>query len=317
MATVDSTIVTQTVTPPGTDLDAAKLIAAGPAGQDIFRERIQVCGKELDQVGAVKSASTQPLTTDPAPVHVIGPNTYPAAVTTGFSGSIAGNVATSAVAEFAVNETTFVEQTTGAQRSFSSSSAADTAAGTGARTIQLTYYVLAAGVVTGPFTETITMNGVTAVNTVATNITLVEKFEVITAGTGGVNAGIITMFAAAAAAGGAIASIAVGDRRTNYAHHYVASGRTCLLTDFYTMTTVSSAQLPQFSARSLDYATTNAAERILFDNAAQIGSSSRTQTSFLHVPRRVTGPARIQFYVTTTVNTSQTAAVEASYYEIT
>lgn len=53
MATVNDRIVTQTVTPPGTDLDAANLQGAGPVGEDIFRERIQVAGELLAQIAKV------------------------------------------------------------------------------------------------------------------------------------------------------------------------------------------------------------------------------------------------------------------------
>jgi hypothetical protein len=49
----NSLITTQTVIPPGTSLDAEKLAAAGPAGEDLFRERIQITGSILAQISAV------------------------------------------------------------------------------------------------------------------------------------------------------------------------------------------------------------------------------------------------------------------------
>lgn len=52
----NSTIVTQTVTPPGTDLDAELLAGAGPAGQDIWRERIQITGAVLAEIARVVAA---------------------------------------------------------------------------------------------------------------------------------------------------------------------------------------------------------------------------------------------------------------------
>lgn len=68
-----------------------------------------------------------------------------------------------------------------------SSSANDTSAGTGARTISVT------GVNTSfaRFTETVTMNGQTSVNLATTNVLFIDKITVLTAGSGLVNAGII------------------------------------------------------------------------------------------------------------------------------
>lgn len=68
-----------------------------------------------------------------------------------------------------------------------SSDANDTAAGTGARTILVT------GINTSfaKFTETVTMNGTTSVNLTTPNIQFIYSIEVITAGSGGLNAGII------------------------------------------------------------------------------------------------------------------------------
>jgi len=68
-----------------------------------------------------------------------------------------------------------------------SSSANDTSAGTGARTISVK------GVDTSfaRFTETVTMNGQTSVNLATTNVLFIDSIEVLTAGSGLLNAGII------------------------------------------------------------------------------------------------------------------------------
>lgn len=68
-----------------------------------------------------------------------------------------------------------------------SGNANDTSAGTGARTISV------AGVNTSfaRFTETVTMNGQTSVNLATANVLFIDKLEVLTAGSGLVNAGII------------------------------------------------------------------------------------------------------------------------------
>lgn len=139
-----------------------------------------------------------------------------------------GQVATSATDEVPVNATAYTEQTSGAQRSLVSSSANDAAAGTGARTVKITYFTLSvAGVITGPHEETVTLNGTTAVDTVNDDIALIEKIEVLTAGSGGVSAGTISLKAAAEGGGATIASIAAGALQTFLAHHYVPNGRQC------------------------------------------------------------------------------------------
>ena len=68
-----------------------------------------------------------------------------------------------------------------------SSDANDTSAGTGARTISVK------GINTSyaRFTETVTMNGQSSVTLATANILLIDSIEVLTAGSGGLNAGII------------------------------------------------------------------------------------------------------------------------------
>jgi hypothetical protein len=68
----NSVIQTQAVTGPTVDLDAEDLVAAGPSGEDIFRERIQVTGAALVEVARV--LNTAPLTTDYALNVVLSPN---------------------------------------------------------------------------------------------------------------------------------------------------------------------------------------------------------------------------------------------------
>lgn len=143
-----------------------------------------------------------------------------------------GKVSTSAATEVPVNATTYNEQSAGAQRSIKSSSASDTAAGTGARKVKVTYYTLdATGKITGPFTETVTLDGTNAVPLVATDLALLERMEVLTAGSGGVAAGDITLWSLNDGTGTAIAVLSNGDVRTRLAHHYVSSGARCELLD--------------------------------------------------------------------------------------
>lgn len=141
------------------------------------------------------------------------------------SGRAQGYVGTSATTGVAVRATTYTPQGTNAQRSIKSTSALDTSAGTGAQQVTINYldtsFVL--------HSEVVTLNGITAVNTVGTNIAFIESMVVNQVGSGGGNAGTISIFTATAGGGSAWGSIAIGDNQTFWAHHYVPSGVTCYL----------------------------------------------------------------------------------------
>lgn len=81
----------------------------------------------------------------------------------------------------------YVQLTTAVAMELVSSSANDTAAGTGARTVQVIgldgSYV--------PFTETVTLNGTTPVALANTSAIAINALKVLTAGSGGINAGTI------------------------------------------------------------------------------------------------------------------------------
>lgn len=117
-----------------------------------------------------------------------------------------------------IRATAYAEQTTNAQRSLLSSSVSDVAAGIGARTVKITYYDQT---LLGPFTETISLNGTTSVNTVATNICFIEKIEVMTVGNQLSNVGTISLKSTTAGGGLVVGSIPPGDGITNWCHHYV------------------------------------------------------------------------------------------------
>lgn len=142
----------------------------------------------------------------------------------GVYGTVSGYVGTSATTTVAIRASTYTPPGNNAQRSIKSSSANDAAAGTGARSIKITYYDAS---LNGPFNETITLNGVTAVNTVSTTMAFIEKMEVVTVGSGGSNAGTLTLTTTTGGAGSTIGTVVTGDNRTFWAHHYVAVGKTC------------------------------------------------------------------------------------------
>lgn len=100
-----------------------------------------------------------------------------------------------------------------------SSSAADTAAGTGARTVLVTGLNSSYNEIT----ETVTLNGVTPVNTVNSYI-FVSSLRVVTVGSGGANAGIIT-----ATSGTIKAAIRVGENKSSLGAYLIPAGYSAFL----------------------------------------------------------------------------------------
>lgn len=116
----------------------------------------------------------------------------------------------------------YTQQTANAQRSLVSSSTLDAVAGIGAQSIKITYYDQT---LAGPFIETVSLNGITAVNTVGTNICFIEKMECASVGSQLSNVGTITLTVSIGGAGGTIGTIPAGDGITNWCHHYVGLNR--------------------------------------------------------------------------------------------
>jgi len=227
-----------------------------------------------------------------------------------------GSVSTSSTSEVAINGTTYNEPTSGAQRALKSSSANDAAAGTGARKVRITYYALASdGTITGPFTELITLNGTAAVATVATNIALVERMDVTSVGSGGVPAGTLTLAPAADGTGTAIGTIAAGKRSTEWAHHYVSSGKRCAISDLIVVG--GDAAQAAISVRAQSFPTANVPETSIL---SRLGVTNATPTAALlvaeQVTKRVAGPARVRAYVTPANTNAQVTSVDIGLYEL-
>lgn len=121
-----------------------------------------------------------------------------------------------------------VYPTTGEQLQFVSSSANDTSAGTGARTIEFLYldedYV--------PKSETITLSGTTAIFSTATDVFRFRAGQVKSAGTGAGNAGSIVI--TSSGAGNTRGIIQVGNNQTFNSHYTVPSGITSYLFNIIT-----------------------------------------------------------------------------------
>jgi hypothetical protein len=133
-----------------------------------------------------------------------------------------GYTSTSGTGGVIVKATTYNPQGVNAQRSIVSTSANDAAAGTGARTVTISYLNTSFQLLQ----DTVTLNGTTAVNTNATDIAFIECIIVATCGSTGGNVGTLNLKVGTAGAGATWASIATQDNQTFYCHHYVPSGVT-------------------------------------------------------------------------------------------
>jgi hypothetical protein len=235
----------------------------------------------------------------------------PASAASTLAGFAFGDVTLATTAQAVIRRTTYTEQAANAQRSIVSTSAADAAAGTGARTVRITYYN---ATLAGPFTEDITLNGTAAVNTVATDICFIESMKVLTVGNGS-NAGTLNLKAATGGGGATIWSIAIGDNQTFGAHHYIAAGKTCFITSFsvnHSGTVVGSGGV--FVWKNKQVLTANTIEAQISDFVRLYGQSS-TATRNYGTPIKVVGPGRIQAYCTPESSSSVVFRASFDFYE--
>jgi hypothetical protein len=209
---------------------------------------------------------------------------------TATSGIATGTVTTTATTNVPIRASTYNEPAANAQRSISSANAADAAAGTGARQVQITYYDVTGA---GPFTETVTLNGVTPVNTANVNICFIEKLVVVSVGSGSVNAGILTLFNAITGGGGTLATMNAGDNQTLWAQHYVATGKTCNITSISgNNSNTSNGTVMTIKAKPL---TGTGPERQVSDFVRGGGGGIQATRSY-GITIQVTGPARVLLY---------------------
>jgi hypothetical protein len=224
----------------------------------------------------------------------------------GTSGIQSGSLASSATSIQAIRATAYTEQTTASNLEVVSSSANDASAGTGTRTLLVTYYRSDGS---GPFTATVTMNGTTAVAIGDANAMLVEKMESLTVGTNGTNVGTITI--RRNGAGATVGTIAASDGRTLWAHHYVALNAVC-----FVRATIFGSQTVSVSCflRKIAYLTANAFEE-------QITARVRTITAQNSVPvfyenLWVVGPARITAYTVPDAVTAGSIFADIDFFEV-
>jgi len=223
-----------------------------------------------------------------------------------------GDVTTASTALAVVRRTAYTEPASNAQRSIVSASANDSSAGTGARTVQIQYCTVAG--VCGLF-ETVTLNGTTAVNTVATNICYIEKMLVMTVGSTASNVGIISLKAATSGGGVTVGTIAATDNRTFWGHHYVDSGKTMNISGVsvsHSGTTVGSGGV--FIIRAIPLNVANQVEQQISDFVRLYGQSSTFSRNYSS-PIPIVGPARVLMYVTPETSTSTVYRGAMDFFE--
>lgn len=223
-------------------------------------------------------------------------------------GFIRGIIALSASAIVPVEQTTYTEQTTNAQRSLVSTSANDAAAGTGARTVKITYFT---ATLTGPFTETVTLNGTTPVNTVASDICFIERLEVLTVGTTGAAVGTINLKAATGGGGVTIWSIAATYTLTNGAHHYVPTGATHYVTGC--TVGIKGADSAGYALRAKNPLNATDTDQYITSWVRTATNSSFTRS--FYTPIELVGPVRVTAWVWPDSTSARTYFVEYDYYE--
>lgn len=254
-------------------------------------------------IGGVSGSVVKAILTDDLGRIVTSPDG--AAAVKGFSD---GKIVLASTTITAIRATTYTEQSTDSQRSLVSTSANDAAAGTGARTVKITYYTAA---MTGPFTETVTLNGTTPVNTVATDICYIEKMEVLTAGSTGSNVGVISLKAATGGGGVTVWSIAATDNRTFGAHHYVPQDKSAFITGF--TAGIKGADTTGAIIRAVPIPTGSNAE-VQISDLLRVPSSGQSNRAY-GTPIEVSGSARITAYAVPDSTSSRTYYASFDFYE--
>jgi hypothetical protein len=268
-----------------------RLLVAGSDGTNALTMRL-------------KAASTAPLATDPAIVCVLSPNQQAIPVTSSPSNATTGIAfgrvlyGGSSGVLTAVRATAYTEQTANFTGSVKSASANDTSAGTGARTIIITYYDQAGA---GSSTETATLNGTTAVNLVSTTHSFIEKMVVTSVGSTGSNAGAISLFTGAGGTGTTVGSIGfgtivstAGDNATLWAHHYIPSSKNTFIFEISGGTTGN--QTANMFLRYQAVLTANSPDIPASDFLVTASGSSTTSRSAANAIK-LAGFARITMYV--------------------
>ena len=162
-----------------------------------------------------------------------------------------------------------------------SASANDAAAGTGVRTVEITY-------LNGSYveqTETLTLNGTTPVNTVATNIFRVNRMRALTVGSGGSAAGAISLTnTAGTVTYDIIPATFVSSRKAIHTTH---AGATLYIAHWQTSSgAATGSHFTITSLRASTFSSTPAAPGI-FASLDEVGTLNNSANISLPIPVRI------------------------------
>lgn len=221
-----------------------------------------------------------------------------------------GQLATStSTAYLAIESTTYTEPTTNSTMTIVSSSANDTSAGTGARTVTVTYLDQTGA---GPNTTTFTMNGTTPVTAGVSNMCFIEKIVVATVGSTGSNVGILTL-----KTGGAVTvgTVAATNNLTLWAHHYIPTGKTSYISGFsFGNNSTAGGNGAQFILQSATPTVANTPILQISGTQIMAGGAS-SDTRIYQSPIQIVGPAKITAYVLPYANANTTQFASFDYID--
>lgn len=228
------------------------------------------------------------------------------ALLTGETGHRFGYASTSSTAFTSVKATSYVEPPADGLEVVSSSTS-DVSAGTGTRTLRVTFY---RGDGTGPFTESITMNGTTAVALEDSAARFVEKMESLTVGSNGTNVGTIRI--RRSSAGATVGTIAVGDGITFWAHHYIPVGKKCFIRGLSVGMTGNSGRC---FLRFLD-PLNSAVLYTPFSHVYRVQNNTSSLVHNMEVPLRIDGFKRVDLTIRSDSSTANAIFGGFYYYEV-
>lgn len=190
-----------------------------------------------------------------------------------------------------------------------SSSVNDTAAGTGARTVEVTYYKQDGS---GPFISNATMNGTTVV--FLPSMSFIEKLRVLTVGSAGSNVGNINISLLSPLTN--IATMNPGDNETFFCHHFIPLGKTMYLTSFmFNNTSNSAAQGGVFRLTKQTIPFTGSPITSVM-GAIHLSGTNGTESVAFTNPIVIHGPAYISCSITPDSATSNTYTCAMNFYDL-
>lgn len=233
-----------------------------------------------------------------------------------FSGVREGYLTTTSTATSLVRASLWSDPGNGAQRSVVSSSTADAAAGTGARTIRVVYYRSDG---TGPFTEDKTMNGTTGVAFTETDLRFVERMEVLTVGSNGAPVGNVDVVANNDGTGAVLGRLNVGENTTLWAQHWVPPGAVMNITDVVAGVRstggAGTGSSGRVMCRQQALLTANSAVRDVIFGMHLQQDTSTTSVVVPQSPIRVAGPTMVTLWVRADSSSSSQWFVGFSFYD--